>query len=171
VNIRAAIILVLALVLDASAQQPPKRILSSELGGRDLTFLNRANEQDLVLMALAEVGKSKGSSEAVRVLADLIGTTQEKEHEQLLALARSKGVSVSASAPGSLKRLHTLLDPLKKEAFDKAWLGEIADLLKTSVQNFAAGSASGDPDIKKLASSGLSLAEDKLGAVSKVAGR
>ena len=151
----------------AAAQSAPKRILSSDLGGRELTFLNRANEQDLLLMQLAELGKTKGHSEAVRVLADVIGTTQEKEHAQLLALARSKGVSLSNWAPGSLDRLRSLLDPLKAEAFDKAWLREVADLLKTSVQNLSAGSGSSDAEIKKSAQAGLSLAEQKLDVVAR----
>ncbi|MEQ1862515.1 MAG: DUF4142 domain-containing protein [Chthoniobacteraceae bacterium] len=170
-NIRAILILLFAFALDAAAQSAPKRILSSDLGGRELTYLNRSNEQDLLLMNLAGLGKTKGHSEAVRVLADLLGTTQEKEHAQLLALARDKGVSLSNWPPGALDRLRSLLDPLKADAFDKAWLREVTDLLKTSVQNLTAGTGSGDAEIKKAASAGLALAELKLDAVGKVAAR
>ena len=170
-NTRTVLILILAATLHAPAQPAKKTILSSDLGGRELTFLNKSNEHDLVLIHLAELGKTKGTAEATRALADLLGTTQEKEHAQLTALARTKGVSLSSAQPGTIKRIHSLLDPLGKAAFDKAWMAEVTDVLKASVQNLTNGSTATDADIKKFATAGLSLAEDKLGVVSKVAAR
>ena len=64
-----------------------------------------------------------------------------------------------------------LLSRLEKAAFDKAWIGEISGVLRASVQNFTTGVASSDEEFKKLAESGLALANQKLEVVKKVAGR
>jgi len=166
----AAIFLCLASA--AFAQQPsPKPLITSDLGGRELTFLQKANEHGLVLTYLANLGKTKGGTEPIKALADLLGTTQAKEHEQLLALASSKGLDLVQGEPGSVPRLKTLLDSSEKGAFDKAWFGEISAILRASVQNFSSGAGVSDPAIKKYATDGLALANQKLDVVAKVGGR
>lgn len=157
----------LALTFAASAQSP--RIISSDLGGKELSFLSKANEHGLEVIYLSELAKTKGGSEAVRALADLLATTQTKEQEQLIALARAKRIALASDQPGAVKRLHALLNPLENGAFDKAWLGEVSAILRAAVQNFTTGAGSSDKEIKAFADSGLALANQKLGVVQKVA--
>jgi len=159
------------LLLAASVFAQGSKIISSDLGGRELTFLNKANEHDMVLIYLSELAKTKGSTDAVRALGDLIGTTQTKEHEHLVALARTKAVSFPPGQPGSISRMQNLLGTLEKGAFDRAWLSEVSGILQASIQNYTTGSSSSDSAIKKFAEPGLDLANRKLDAVKKVAAR
>lgn len=159
------------LILAASVFAQGSKIISSDLGGRELSFLNKAHEHDMVLIYLSELAKTKGSTDAVRALGDLIGTTQTKEHEHLVALARTKAVSLPGSQPGSISRMQSLLGALDKSAFDKAWLGEVSGILQASIQNYTTASSSSDAAIKKYAEPGLDLANRKLDAVKKVAAR
>lgn len=163
----------LGLALAASAQQPApaKSLITSDLGGRELTFLQKANEHGLVLMYLANLAKTKGGTEPIKALGDLLATTQAKEHEQLIALAASKGLTLDQGEPGAVPRLKTLLDPLEKGAFDRAWFGEISAILRATVQNFSSGAGVSDPAIKKHAADGLALANQKLEVVAKIGGR
>jgi predicted outer membrane protein len=165
-------ILVLFLsLLTAASAQVAKPLITSELGGRELTFLRRADEQGLTMIYLAELGKSKGSTDAVRALADVLGTTESKEHDQLITLGVTKGLTFPVGTPGAVARFKTLLDPLEKAAFDKAWLGEVSSLAKASIQNFSSGAGCADAEIKKFATAGLTLAQQKLEVVEKVAKR
>jgi len=163
----------LGLTLAASAQQaaPAKPLITSDLGGRELSFLQKANDHGLVLLYLANLAKTKGGTEPVKALADLLATTQAKEHEQLIALGSSKGLTLEQGEPGYVPRLKTLLDPLEKGAFDRAWFGEVSAVLRATVQNFTSGSGVSDPAIKKYATDGLSLANEKLEVVAKIGGR
>ncbi len=118
---------------------------------------------------LAELGKTHASAEPVRVLADLLGTTETKEHSQLLALTKAKGVTLTEAVMP--KKLQDRLSAAPKDAFDQTWLEEVSGLIKTSIQNYSAGSTSTDKDIKKFAEDGLALAQQKLDVVKKVASR
>lgn len=158
----------LALVITAFAQTA-KPIITSELGGRELSFLQKANEHSLVMQRLAELGKKNGATDPVRALADLLATTQGKEHDQLTALAITKGVTLSD--PGLPKKLQDALAATDAKTFDRVWLEEVSNLAKISIQNFSNGAGCADKDIKKFAEEGLALAQQKFDVVKKVAGR
>lgn len=153
----------------ASAPVPPKPLISSELGGRELTYLHKANEHTLVLMYLADLGKKKGSTEPVRALGELLNATESKELDQLIALGVTKGITFPSGQPGLVKRLSAQLDPLEKEIFDRAWLGELTAIIRASIQNLTSGATLSDAEIKKHAENALALANQKLGVVEKVA--
>lgn len=160
--------LLFALVTAAFAQSA-KPLITSDLGGRELSFLHNANAQSIVMQRLAQLGKTKGTSERVRVLADLLGTTQEKEHDQLIALAVTKGVTFTD--PGLPKKTQDALAATDDKTFDRVWLEEVENLAKISIQNFSNGAGCADKDVKKFAEAGLPLAEQKLEVVKKVAAR
>jgi multidrug efflux pump subunit AcrA (membrane-fusion protein) len=146
---------------------PSRPIISSDLGGRELSILQRANEHSGIMQRLAELGRTKANAEPVRVLADLLGTTEAKEHAQLLALTQAKGITLSEAVIP--KKMQDRLVAAPKDAFDHAWLDEVSGLIKTAIQNYSSGSTSSDKDIKKFAADGLALAEQKLDVVKKVA--
>lgn len=147
----------------------PRPIISSDLGGRELTILQKANEHSSLMQRLAEIGKAHASTEPVRALADLLGTTETKEQAQLIALTKAKGVTLTEAVIP--KKLQDRLASAPKDTFDRAWLEEVSGLIKTSIQNYSTGSTSADQDIKKFATDGLALAQQKLDVVKKVAAR
>jgi predicted outer membrane protein len=149
-------------------QSAPKPLITSDLGGRELTFLQKANEQTLVTIFLADLGKNKGESDAIRALGDLLVTTGQKELDQLNGLALTKGLTFPPGQPGMVKRLQNKLASTDKKSFDKTWIGELAAIIQASLQNMSTGAALADPEIQKFAKEGLALAQQKLEVVEKV---
>ena len=171
INARLLTVPFLLTTVALTVAQEPKRLITSDLTGKELSFLLKAGEQGQMLGWLTDLAKMKSSSEPVRALADLLGTTQAKETEQLLALAQKKGVPMATTAPAAVPRLKAILDPLEKQAFDAAWLTQVGDVIKASIQTYTSGSTVKDEAIQKFASNGLALANQKLEVLEKVAKR
>lgn len=164
--------LLIALAASALAQQSPlkKPLITSDLGGRELTFLTVANEQGVLMNYLADLARTKGESKSVQALGELLATTQALENSRLVQLASGKGLNFAARTPPAIKKLAAKLDALTGAAFDKACVAELAALAKDAVANYELGALSKDAEIKAFADEGIKLAQQKLGATSKVAG-
>ena len=147
-----------------------KPLINSDLGGRELGFLIKANEHGVLMLYLAELAKTKSAGKAVQALGDLLASTQGEENSRLIQLASSKGMSFKAETPAALKKLQTRIDSLTGEAFDKACVGEIVLLAKEAVANYESGAKSKDAEIQAFAAQGLQLAQDKQKIAQKVAG-
>lgn len=147
-----------------------KPLISSDLGGRELGFLVKANEHGVLMLYLAELAKTRGAGKPVQALGELLASTQSEENSRLIQLASGKGMSFRAETPPALKRLQTRIDTLTGEAFDKACIGEIVLLAKEAVGNYESGAKSKDTEIRAFAEQGLQLAQDKQKIAQKVAG-
>lgn len=155
----------------APSQAAPKPLITSELGGRELTFLHKANEHTLVLIFLADLGKSKASSDRIRALGDLLLTTETKGLDQLNALALTKGLSFPPGQPGMVKRLQNRLASTDKNSFDSAWVSEVTGIIKAAIQNLSTGTELADAEIKSFANGALALARQELEVVEKVSAK
>jgi predicted outer membrane protein len=163
----------LLLLACASLAEEPLRkpLISSDLGGRELGFLKKANEQGVLMLYLIESAKTKGTGEKVKGLGSLLSGTQGKENDQLLQLAANKGVSFPAQTPPTLKKLQAKLEPLEGATFDERWLSEAATLAKAIVGIYEDGAKSADADIRAYAEQGVAFARQKLGLVEKLAAK
>src|SRR5215204_6736852 len=131
-----ATLAILALSLTAGAQEPLRKpLISSDLGGRELTFLTKANEYGVLLNYLAEIAKTKGAGEQFRAIADLLGSTQQKENDRLIQLAANKGKTFPAQTPGALKKIQAKLEPLSGPEFDTACGAEFKRILDEVAKN------------------------------------
>ena len=164
-------IAVIALVAAAQAQESPirKPLITSDLGGRELAFLTKANEQGVLMNYLADLAKTKSESKPVQALGDLLASTQAEENSRLIQLSSIKGLNFAVRTPLAIKKLAAKLDPLKGADFDKACLAELVALSKEVVANYEAGAQSKDAEVKAFADEGLPLAQQKLGVTNKVA--
>lgn len=159
-----------ALILSIGFAQELKRpLITSELGGRELTFLTKANEHGVLMMYLAETLQTKSAAKPVQALGELLASTQSEESSRLIQLAAGKGMSFKALTPTSLKRLQTRLGSLTGPAYDKAVIGETNLLIKETIANCEAGAKSKDPDVQAFAAQSLELAKEKLSIATKVA--
>ena len=147
-----------------------KQLITSDLGGRELGFLVKANEHGVLMLYLAELAKTRSATKSLVALGDLLASTQGEENSRLIQLASGKGMSFKAETPVALKRLQTRIDLLKGEAFDKACVGEIVLLAKESVANYESGAKSKDAEIRAFAEQGFQLAQEKQKIAQKVAG-
>ena len=159
----------LAFTAVAFSQEPLRKpLISSDLGGRELSFLTKANENGVLLNYLAEEAKTKAAGEQLRAIGDLLANTQQKENDKLIQLAANKGKSFAAQTPASLKKLQAKLAPTSGADFDKACAAELKRVLDEVAANFEAGTKSKDADIKSFAEQGLAMTKDKLGVVDKL---
>jgi hypothetical protein len=144
-------------------------LISSELGGRELNFLMKANEHGVLMLYLGETLQTTSVAKPVQALGELLASTQGEENSRLVQLAAGKGTSFKALTPASLKKLQTRLGSLTGPAFDKAAVGEAVLLIKEAVTNCEAGAKSKDPDVQAFAAQSLELAKEKLSIAMKVA--
>jgi hypothetical protein len=166
---RSIAVLFLALVASGISQEPLRKpLITSDLGGRELSFLTKANEYGVLLNYLSETAKTKGDNEQFRAVADLLGSTQQKENDKLIQLAANKGKTFPAQTPASLKKITAKLESLTGPEFDKACTAELKRILDAAAANYETGAKSKDSDIRNFAEQGLAMTKDKLGVVDKL---
>jgi hypothetical protein len=166
---RTVAFVLLALAAAAFTQEPLRKpLITSDLGGREITFLMKANEFGVLLNYLSETAKTKGAGEQFRAIGDLLATTQQKENDRLIQLAANKGKTFPAETPGALKKVQARLDPLSGAELDKACAAELKRMLDAVAANYEAGAKSTDADIKAFAEQGLAMTKDKLSVVDKL---
>jgi len=159
----------LAVTAAAFAQERLRKpLITSDLGGREMTFLTKANENGVLLNYLAETARTKGAAEQFRAIGDLLATTQQKENDKLIQLAANKGKTFPAETPAALKKIKEKLGPLSGEKLDKACAAELKRVLDIVAANYEAGTKAADADIKAFAEQGLAITKDKLGVVDKL---
>jgi hypothetical protein len=165
-----AVLFIFIILIGTSLGQEPLRkpLISSDLGGRELTFLTKANEYGVLLNYLAEIGKTKGDSEQLRAVADLLSTTQQQENDKLIQLAANNGKTFPALTPEILKKMTAKLEPLTGPEFDKACAAELKRVLDAAAANYESGVKSKEPDIQSFAEQGLAMTKDKLSVVGKL---
>src|SRR5437867_1792906 len=75
---------------DKSAPAASKGLIQSELGGREMQFLQDANRAAQEQLALAELAKGKAGSDQIVVVAETIGSTGATETKEIARLAEAK---------------------------------------------------------------------------------
>jgi len=163
--------LLLAIHAPASDAQPvefKKPVITSDLGGREMAFLTKANENGVIMNYVSELAKTKGESASVRELGGRFATAQEEETNHLIALAADKGLNFKAQTPPAIKKIHARLAPLAGHAFDKACCAELDTLAKMILTNYEAGAQCHDPEIKAFAQEGRQRAREQSEAADKV---
>ncbi len=145
-----------------------KPVITSDLGGRELAFLTKANENGVIMHYVSELAKTKAESESVRELGERFAATQEEETNRLIELSAGKGLNFKAQTPPALKKIHARLMPLTGTAFDKACAAELAALAKLILSNYASGCECKDPEIKSFADEGRQRAQEQFDAAGKL---
>jgi predicted outer membrane protein len=147
---------------------PP--LITSELGGRDLTFLTNAIEHGKTQLYLGELARTKATSEQVKAVGEALASTQAEENRKLIRLGAMKGVNLSSEPPHAKKGLDARLEKLSGPKLEKTLLEEIVAINQRAVATYEAAVESHDDDIKAFVDQGLPLAEEKLRVAGKMAG-
>jgi predicted outer membrane protein len=147
---------------------PP--LITSELGGRDLTFLTNAIEHGKTQLYLGELARTKATSEQVKAVGEALASTQAEENRKLIQLGAMKGVNLSSEPPHAKKALDARLEKLTGPKLEKTLLEEIVAINQRAVATYEAAVESQDDDIKAFVEQGLPLAEEKLRAAGKMTG-
>ena len=154
----------------AAPTPQPGKLLTADLGGRDLRFLGDALEHGLAQVYLTDVAKAKGASDQVKGFAGVLADTQKQENEKLARLAEMKGVTLGARQAAAQKALADRFEVLAGPKFEKAWFEEIIALNQQVIANYEIGAQSTDLEIKGFAEKALPLAREKLILANKFTG-
>jgi putative membrane protein len=123
----------LTLVVAPGHAADPKSILSTA----DETFVKTASQHGLGEAQIAALGVKKAAREDVKAIAEKMVTDHSAANTELAALAKSKGVMISVvTDPSDTKNMKDLENEPTGDAFDKAFLAQLEDDHKASIDLF-----------------------------------
>jgi predicted outer membrane protein len=146
------------------------KIISSEVSGLDLRFLQDAATAGLLQSHLGELAQTKGSAEQVRKVGASLAATQAEENQQLQRLALRKGIPVPTDPATVRSKLVGEIETLDGLKFDKVVLEQFMAVNRLAVAAYEAGVNSQDPDIRAFVGQMLPVAKARLQLTSKMAG-
>ena len=150
---------------DPAGQPPPKGLIQSELGGREMQFLRDAIRASREQIALARLAADKASSDQVMIVAETIGSAEATEHKELARLAEARHVTVEAS-PVKFDALSALTGA----KFEKAWIERLIEVSSASAAAYELGAGAQDPEIRNFAGKMLPVAKARLQVASRLGG-
>jgi predicted outer membrane protein len=154
--------------IPAPTGSPDPLIIQSELGGREMLFLQATNAAGLQQLALAELAQSKGGSEQIKAVAESIASTQATESREIARLATAKNLALTGSVG---KTLTDELSALTGGKFEKAWVDRLIAVSEASAAAYEIGAKSQDADIRSFAEQMLPVAKARLQMANRLGGR
>jgi predicted outer membrane protein len=155
-----------------TTQAPPKRpLISSELDGKDLEFLQTAKRLSVLQKWLGDEA-AKAETDQIKAVGGALKAAQEDEDKLLDTIAAQKGVNFPTDnrLPADLRKLAEQFGSLKGPKFDKAVLDHILSANQQEAATIEAATHSKDEDIKMFAERVLPLSKEKLQLAQKVTG-
>lgn len=143
-------------------------IIQSELGGRELQFLQLANQAGNDQSALVELAKRQGGSEQIKAVAEALASTQVTESKEVARIAVEKHVALSTTVT---KAINDELGPLTGAKFEKAWIERLMQVNESAVTAYELGAKLDDADIRSLAEKMLPVAQARLQMANRLGGR
>jgi putative membrane protein len=155
---------------DDAAANPPGKLITSDMDGRDMTFFVKAADAGRVQAYFAEMLRKSASSGQIKTLADTLATAQEEENARLVKLAGQKGLTVSLAPTATEKKTGDKIAAMSGANFDKAAMDKLVSASKEALIAYEDAVHSTDPEIKRFAAQMLPLAEEKRHLVEKMTG-
>lgn len=146
-------------------------LISSDLGGKEMLFLQSAYELGRTQSWLGGLALSKGGSEQVKAIGEALSGMQADEEKYLTRLAERKGVKLDAtSTPAPQKKIAAALKKLSGLKFEKAIVEQMVEINHKAVQVYEAALQTTDPEIKLFVEQMLPMAKEKLQFAQKMSG-
>ena len=146
----------------------PGGIIQSELGGREMLFLQSANRAGQAQLALAELAKGRSSSEQIKSVAEMFGSTQLTENKAIARLAAEKHVTLGDT---SAKALTDEIVAQSGAKFEKAWIERLIAVSELGAAAYELGAESGDAAIRSFAEKMLPIALARVQMANRLGGR
>jgi putative membrane protein len=142
------------------------------VGPQDKKFVMDAAHDGVAEVALAKVAAAKAASPEVKSYAEMLMNDHTKANNELKELAQSKGITVPEELAPQHKALHSRLEKLSGEQFDRAYMEAMVKDHRKAVALFKRESTSGkDPDLKGFASKTVPTLEHHLKQAQDLAGK
>ena len=146
-----------AMTTDSSKMDTSSSAMASMTVDKDdAQFATKAASGGMAEVELGKIAQKNGSSQKVKDFGTMMVTDHSKANEELMALAKSKNITLPA-APGADEQKN--IDDLSKKTgtdFDKAYASAMGKDHKTDISLFEGASKNAkDPDLKAFATKTL----------------
>jgi putative membrane protein len=131
-------------------------------------WITKAAEAGLAEVALGKLAVEKAQSAEVKKFAQRMIDDHSKANEELMKIAKDKGVTPPAQLDEKHRKLQQDLAKAQQADFDKKYMdGQVQDH-KEAVAHFEKGAKSNDPQVQQFASSKLPVLKEHLAMAQKV---
>jgi hypothetical protein len=151
-----------------AGQAAPAGIIQSELGGREMQFFQNATQAGQDLLALTDLAKSKGGSEQIKAIAEMLGTTQATESKEVARLAAAKKAPLARVAATAAVGDLAALSGAK---FEKAWIERLIAVNESGLAAYEGGAKAADPDVRSFAEKMWPVAKARLEMAQRLGGK
>ena len=136
------------------------------LTGQDKEFIKNASELGLAEVESGKLAQQKATNPELKKFGARMVTDHTKTNEELMALAKAKGVELKAEPAGSQKRMLSSLAEKSGAEFDKEYREhQIKDHEKAIKQFSEAAKEAKDPDVKAFAAKHLPHLQEHLSMI------
>jgi predicted outer membrane protein len=148
---------------------PAAALISSDLGGRDMVFLEQAIDLGKALRYLAAQA-SRTSNSTLLGFADDLARTLAAQSAILNTLAEMRKISVSDTQSASEVALSNKITTLEGAKLEKAILDGFIEIDRQVILTYELGASSQDPTIRKFVEQTLPKARKHLEVIESMAG-
>jgi len=133
------------------------------------TFIKNAGKGGTVEVDLAKLAETKATRDDVKAFAKMIEDDHTKANSELMAIAKSKNVTVSPDPTPTQKATKTKLEGLTGAAFDSSYIKAMVEDHTKDIREFTTATKSTDPDVKAFAEKTLPTLKHHLEEAQKLA--
>jgi putative membrane protein len=126
-------------------------ILSSDIGVKDLSFLQATANNSIMQANIGELARKRGGSELLKLFGDALATSNRAIKNELQTLATLKGVSVSNTPNEQQIAILDRLAKLSGVPFEQTCIDVLAKRQVEEAADFENAALSRDPDVKAFA--------------------
>jgi putative membrane protein len=146
-----------------TTQQQPAQAEQQQLAQEDMEFATKAAEGGLKEVRLGELAQQQAEREEVRQFGQRMVEDHGQANEQLMQIARDKGVELPQELADEDQQLHDELQQKSGAEFDQAYMDEMVRDHEEDVEEFRQYLEAGqDPDLTGFAEQTLPVLEEHL---------
>lgn len=135
----------------------------------DAKFATDAANGGLAEVALGKLAQTKATNAQVKNFADMMVTDHSKANDELMAIAKTKNITLPAAPDADHQKKLDDLSKLSRKDFDKAYVDAMVDGHKKTLDLMQkAAKDCADPDLKAFAAKTAPVVQTHLDAINKI---
>jgi putative membrane protein len=170
-------VLLLSLAIPVNAQQksspapaPRMKLISSELTGRDVQFLQEAIETGFFQVNLSDAARERAQTPEIRSFATEVAEDHRAALERLRVFGLQFGISFPEQMSAKQKQSAARILKQQGQKFDKSYMEEVIDAHQKQITMFEQAAQSTEKQIQTLAAELLPALREHLFIAKKIIG-
>jgi putative membrane protein len=131
-------------------------------------FLKKVAQDNLAETDLAQLVQTKTANADVKSYAQMLATDHQKANDEVMAIAKSKNVTLPTTPPAAAKATKARLEKLSGAAFDHAYAAAMVADHQKAITAFTAATKNADADVKAFAEKTLPTLKHHLEEAQKL---